>query len=633
MISFSATAQEAENDTIAYETNAWILKNNYTLHQVHEMDTGIDKNHHYNPLFQEGISYAYTGNIGGAYLSNIFNERDLSDFPGLFKPYQIYLRNPEEVIYYNTTRPFTAIHYSSQSGDRDVNEETVGVLHTQNIDESINVGFDIDYIGGKGHYLNQKTGITNGTVFGSVFRPRYEMHANVTLAKIQNQKNGGIEADSLLRSSRSSETTPVKLDMAATLIKYRSILFNQKFLLGKTEETADTLRPLVRKNVAALTHTMQFDMYKRTFSDEFYTTGSISGSDSAYWPRFIYNENLTLDSSHYRLLQNQLKFELIENPNKWYSFGGYVGLKNELQYQFSTTQHLDTTFVPKAERRTMNNAFIWSLNQNKKYYFTWNFNGSYYFTGYKLNNIDVHADISLRVSKKYPYQLTGYLKFSRLKPDLFYEHYISNHFQWNQSLNASTTRIIGAELRNPKQNLSLSTNLYSLTNFIYFNSDLIPEQFSTEEVFYTARLKKRTRFWKFVFDAEAIYQAGTKTSNISFPVWSLYGSLFFDHTIRFNFTGGAIALQLGADVYYNSEYKGYEYNPAVEQFYPQSVFDIGGYPYLNPFLNFQIQRMRVFLTYLHVNELFMNRDDYFSLVHYPRNPGVLKFGLNWSLYN
>lgn len=607
---FSIYCQEDTTETVL---EAYQLKNNYSDYIQTHIDSGLNDLHIYNPIFKNDISFSYTGNLASPYMNDVFYKRDLASDFYLLTPYRHYYVEQENITYYNTNKPYTNISYITNMGDKDVSEHDVSVLHTQNFG-TLNVGFKIHHLGGKGHYDRQSTTNGNGSFFTHYDGLHYELFANANIINFLIEQNGGIDDSSFME-----DILPLPfLNAAETEIKSRSFMITQKYRFGVKVDTLENSKSYI----GALAHTISYKTIKRSFSDILNERDDSEYYDTA----FYYN---TFDTSYYRNITNQFRFEIYESEESLFSVHGHVGLEMENMSQFSTTSDTVGSFIPGKELRTTNLSLIWNLGQDKKHYY-WNVNGGYYFSGYKQFDIDFNSSISFRVLD---YELSGYYNFKNAEPDFFFKKYESNHYSWDNGFNKMQVNDLGAILINKKHKLKAQVNNRLATGLIYFNTEALPSQAGKVANVLSIEAEKTFQFGKFVLKGKGIYQQTNATNFLAVPEWTFYSSAYVDYIIHFKLTGGDLAFQFGTDIYYKSKFYGYEYNPVFEQFYLQKEVEIGGYPYLSPFLNIKIKRVRFFIKYDHVNDLFMNRKDYFSLVNYPRDPNNIKFGLFWHFYD
>ena len=57
------------------------------------------------------------------------------------------------------------------------------------------------------------------------------------------------------------------------------------------------------------------------------------------------------------------------------------------------------------------------------------------------------------------------------------------------------------------------------------------------------------------------------------------------------------------------------------------------YPFVNVFLNFKLQRTRIFLMFDHLNYGMMGDKNYCMVPDYPMNIMMFRFGFAWTFYN
>jgi hypothetical protein len=145
-------------------------------------------------------------------------------------------------------------------------------------------------------------------------------------------------------------------------------------------------------------------------------------------------------------------------------------------------------------------------------------------------------------------------------------------------------------------------------------------------------LKKNMRAWKLHIDTDVLIQQSSNPDVLDLPLASFRAAGYFEHLFKFSSTGGRLYLQLGVDVTYNTLYHPYNYMPATGRFFRQDQYELGNYPYFNPFLNFKLRRTRVFLMFDHVNSGYMGYD-YDMVPFYPMNVRMFRYGLAWTFYD
>jgi len=125
-----------------------------------------------------------------------------------------------------------------------------------------------------------------------------------------------------------------------------------------------------------------------------------------------------------------------------------------------------------------------------------------------------------------------------------------------------------------------------------------------------------------------VYQKTSNKDILPLPTFSIYSNNYYKNT----FFNGALGLQTGISVHYNTAFNAPAYMPSINQFILQNEKKLGDYPKVDIYFNFRIKRTRFFFKYEHVNAS-MGSKNYFSSLHYPINPSVFRYGLIWTFYN
>jgi hypothetical protein len=72
--------------------------------------------------------------------------------------------------------------------------------------------------------------------------------------------------------------------------------------------------------------------------------------------------------------------------------------------------------------------------------------------------------------------------------------------------------------------------------------------------------------------------------------------------------------------------------PATGQFHLQNTTLVGNYPLMNAYINLHLKQFRFFAMYYNFSQGFLPAN-YFTVPHYPLNPGMFKCGLSWNFYD
>ena len=97
-----------------------------------------------------------------------------------------------------------------------------------------------------------------------------------------------------------------------------------------------------------------------------------------------------------------------------------------------------------------------------------------------------------------------------------------------------------------------------------------------------------------------------------------------------------LAMQVGANAFYNTAWNSPSWNPALGVFHNQNERSYTNGPYFDVFFNFQWKRACIFVKYQNAGQGWpMSKSDYFSADRYivtQRGFDGLKFGIYWPFY-
>ena len=176
-----------------------------------------------NANLTDGLNgtYNFLGNMGAPRISRLYFERDerMTHSSFIFaKPYDFFLKKPEQMFYFNTKSPVTNITYD-KCGNKSTGEDRIQAYFAVNVNKRLGVGFDLDYLYGRGYYANQSTAHFGGTLFGSYIGRQYQLHAYYTANHLKTRENGGIENDTYITNPEAFPTRYGSSDMPTRLSK------------------------------------------------------------------------------------------------------------------------------------------------------------------------------------------------------------------------------------------------------------------------------------------------------------------------------------------------------------------------------------------------------------------------------
>jgi len=669
---FVVISQEPDTTETA-KIRAWTLTD-FGLRDSVAMDTSLYDSHQYNP----GVGQINLGHLASPMLHHLYHQR--SEHPFLFlTPYQPYLKNDQRTRYINTRYPFTFLKYAT-STEKNFEDRLV-VRHSQNVNEKLNVGIDLDLTGSNKFYQDERS--MNGrflNLFASYETEPWSLYANANINTITLQETGGIN-NRIDFEEDPKPIIPGNLQNAKNVIRNRSLHITQTLSLKKTSLsqlqildridqqtmrqqedtlarsqrpampgdtlTADSLRqdtlppdtiPAAQQDTVSTQ--LPADSLQKSDQTKFYLYHHLSLSTNrkrftqddplaGFYSRYpIYMDSTqSVDEARQQSIGNQLKM-IYSNRFARVS----AGLDQEL-IRYAYVQAQADTGAPdydQLNRKTYNNlALTASLNFHVDTSFMFDARGKYYLSGFRGGDFHLYGTIRKTLGKNL-LVLKG--NYERYEPDYFYQHYNANHFRWDQEL--SKIRKIEAEaqyhLKSWRTRFSFKPSL--IRYFTYLDTLARPAQYSGELQLLTASVEKDFQLWKFHSTNKVVFQYANPDDVLSLPTFYIYHRFAFRHRIHFRVTDGILNTQLGWSVYYSPEYKPDGYMPDLGMYYRQDEELLGNRPLFNLFANIQLKRTRLFVKLYHLNSFLLPRD-YYTAPGYPRTPLMIKFGVSWSFYD
>lgn len=152
-----------------------------------------------NTIFGTGLRGEYNtlGNVGTLRINRVFIDRQ-DDGQFLFtQPYDYFVKPVSTFHFTNTLSPFTNLTYNT-AGNRTNGEDHFTAKFGVNAGKRLGVGFNFDYIYGRGYYQNQSTSHFNYTMYGSYLGDRYQAHLLFSTNHQKVTENGGITDDNFV---------------------------------------------------------------------------------------------------------------------------------------------------------------------------------------------------------------------------------------------------------------------------------------------------------------------------------------------------------------------------------------------------------------------------------------------------
>jgi len=242
---------------------------------------------------------------------------------------------------------------------------------------------------------------------------------------------------------------------------------------------------------------------------------------------------------------------------------------------------------------------------------------------------------------------TGPLSLEALQasyaPTLTQQQFVGNHYAWRNLdndnkptfNNTNTTQLTGRlHLKLPNlggltdQRFEGSVSAVNIGNLVYYNTLGVPDQATTARNLLVVAARHRVRLGRVSFDNQGTFTQGGDVDGIRIPALVTDSRVYYQTYIFRK----ALLSQMGAEVYYQSRYRAFDYSPSTQQFYQQDHFTIRGYPVVDLFLTADIKTVSVFLKVAYLNQ-GIYENGYFTTPYYTGYPRRFQFGVRWDFFN
>lgn len=592
---FVGIAQELiiENNTIIdsgfhYTRYTTLPINNLPLKFI---DKELDNIRHVNKIYaiEDGF-YQQLSTDGSPHKPLMFLMPELNSFnfqPGI---YDALIFKRENIKFYNVYKPYSELRYSNTLGS----SRYFSVIHAQNVYKNLQIGFeyDVNYTDG----MFDKSQVTN-QFFNATARYKnqnetYEGYLGFIRNRAMQTESGGLKSDSSFAVQEYSTLAayPVNISSAYSKFKSADAFLSQKVSIGKLIKDSSLLKNLY------LVHDLSYFSNNRIYNDQFASEG--------YYQNIYFDSLSTKDSLATRRIQNiiTLKNESIIP----FSFG----LKHDyVVFSDTTNKERSSNFTP---------FFMLGIDVKQ---FKLGFDAEYIISNSRYNkdfqiggNIiykDLYANISL-MNKSVEY---------------FFIHHQTNNFKWDNDFNK--TNILNINIGYAfKKYLKVNLAYFNLDNLVYINENLSPEQATSASNLIKASILHNIKLGMFNFNGVMSIQKLSSDEAIRLPLFQTKQSFY----INFKMFGKKLDTQLGIDLRYNTLYQADNYIPAMGAFAQQNQTKIGNYLFTDLFAQFQIERVKIFVSLSHPYAGLFNYN-YYNTPHYPAESLNFRFGVSWMFFD
>ena len=635
---------DKKKDTVVFSskfirvTNERFLKDST---QLFPLDTGLFNFENYSPLLQPRhpkVSLGYTGTDEQGLL---FEPSKTIGFDAGLHTLDAYLLNPQDINYYRARVALTQLYFISGG----LKEQIFKILHTQNINKQLNIGFNLNFIGSQGFYSNnqvlgQNVSHTNAALFAwyESKNKRYNLLGNLIYNNLKDPQTGSIRNDSVFVTGSIDKTTePVRLANTYENWKTAGLYLKQSYYIGRIDSA--------KKAGSSTTNILPTQRISYTLNYKASNYNFIQNDPDTYnvFPDYYYASNYSRDSLSVSHLQNEFSYSFyLRNKDAKY-------IKNEVKldlalaqdyYQYS--QYVADTVLNQYGSKVVQPAKVQGTSFQDitlKARFSYRFSdrigldGDFQqiAQGRDAGDFLYDAKVTLAGGKKAGRIIfEGYSQSAA--PPLAYTDWTSNHFIFHDKFNNQKTNSVSFNYINDPLKIDLKAEYFLIGGYLYFESqpggiDAHPVQLGPDINLLKVSLGKTFAWKRWHFDDYLVYQKTDYQSTLRTPQLYNYSSLYYK-TFLFN----VLYTNIGVDVRYNTEYVAPSYAVGLGQFYNGQNVTFSSYPIATVFLKATLQHTNIFVMYDYANQGLLS-PGFYTVNRYPQMDHLLKFGVSWSFYN
>lgn len=637
---------EIKKDSIK-EGSAWTLTFPLGDHIPSQIDT-LTYNYQRQAIpSQQSDAYVTTGNFGSEGINMIYmqrRERETFIFKdALYK----WLPSFDTQKFYNVYVPSTIFRYGF-AGSKNNHQDLLDVDLMGNVNRRIGVAGKVQYLHSKGMYNYQ--GVKNFSWGLSFYYngDRYEAQTFFNSYYSKLQENGGITDDLYITdpaevqagvTSVDAKSIPVRLNNAQTTVKGDEFYMDHAFKMGywKSVQVNDTLTREEYVPLAKIIYSFDLRHDRHVFANYNAQEGM------EFWPHRYIRTDHTYDETYMNMMTNSIGIEMIEGFRKWVKFG----LSAFISYQIQKYK-LPTYYTPihTSEQEELNplppgfnldssvkKNYLWlggRLQKDKGNILKYSADVKFGLLGDGAGDLDLNGYVSTMIPvKKDSISISAEGHFSNQSQPFLLQRYISNHLIWDNSFGKTRRYKVAGKLRIPWTKTTFNIGVENIQNYVYFNSNSVPEQFGGNVQVFSASVFQELKLGILHWNNTVYYQKTSNSSILPLPELAIYSNLFLKF-IAFK----VLKVQFGVDCDYYTAYKSLNYQPATMSFHVQGDHPlyVGNYPFMSVYVNARLYKTRFYIQYSHINQGWFS-SNYFLMPHYPMNPRRLELGLSIDFTN
>ena len=466
---------------------------------------------------------------------------------------------------------YSTLQYHSFS----TNGQMIKATHNQSFTDFLDFKLDLTKFSHEGNFIREYLKLYDVNTYLSFSNKEQSYNAKLMLTyqKITMDENGGLSNTTSINMD-DPLLNPVKLATAQNVSKNRYHSFSHQYRLSEQISIFNSLSLLKRH---------------KTYTD--------SSPNSGFYQNVFLDSTQTNDSIKYNYFSSRLGLK--------YKHFSLSHLLNRRQMSYYISDSTDTDNGLAVSYNPSNTEFNLSL--------------SYYQSGQYCVDIE-------KVFGKYK-QHRLLLLAARQSVPINYNNYISNHFRFQTNYEGQNTQSVSYTFKSTSL-VRLKSRLKHYTNYLYFDKFSQLRQYSSSIFYTTNELSLHWVLGNFKGTHSVHHQWTDRSSIFRVPDFSTSASIWFEKTLF----DASLLLKMGLKGHYFTPYKANTYNPSLAEFYLQDQTEIGGFPLVDAFVNFQIGSMNANIQCQNLVYQLTSHPHYF-IPDYLSQVGLIKFSLIWKLSN
>ncbi len=418
--------------------------------------------------------------------------------------------------------------------------------------------------------------------------------------------------------------------------------------LKRAQEIEDSINATMKREyvpVTSIIHTVEINNHDRIYQayaspDNYYANTFYNYNDE-----HLYSGDSIYDKTKFLSIKNTVAIALLEGFNKWVKAGlkGFISYEH-FKYQMPGYNNDSTGYVMnKWTDHSLNIGGQLSRTMGQAFHF--NLVAELGMTGVKAGSlaIDFNTDLNFRLFGD-TLTLAAKAYFHRIVPGTFQNRYHSKHLWWDKSLDKETRAHVEGLFYYRKTDTRLRVAFTEIKNYTYFGMNYTVDekynrtgltagvyQESSNIHLLTAQLIQNFRLGILNWENIVTYQKSSNKEVMPLPDLNIFTNLYLKFRLA-----RVLSTELGASATFFTKYKALDYLPQLSQYAVQqnaaSQVELGGYPFVDVYVNFHLKRARFYVAMSHVNAGSGTKMQFLT-PHYPTNNRVLRVGVSWNFFN